>query len=382
MTNQDKQSTFYASAQRADTETIRRQAQAFLDTHCANLMHAVPTMLLVLNGQRQAIFANKACEDFFVDSGPEKLGSILGHRPGEIFSCIHACETEGGCGTTEYCVNCGAVRAVLLGLSGSRADMHCRMLRSFGGMLQALDLAVTVDPYELEGEQFAVLAIKDESHEIRRNVLERIFFHDLLNVAGGVRGLTEVLGNRVPESLRAEVDLLYTSMDYLVDEIMAQKDLMAAENNELQPRPVERNAVDFLQNTVDTYGRGPAARGVQVVLSPQAQDFVLRVDPMILRRVIGNMIKNAVEASRSGQVVTLDCRVEDGMGLFTVHNEAAMPRKVQLQIFNRSFSTKGPGRGLGTYSILLLTERYLKGRASFTSAPESGTVFRVDLPLA
>lgn len=41
-----------------------------------------------------------------------------------------------------------------------------------------------------------------------------------------------------------------------------------------------------------------------------------------------------------------------------------MPRTSQLQIFQRSFSTKGKGRGLGTYSIKLLTERYLKGTAS------------------
>ena len=43
-----------------------------------------------------------------------------------------------------------------------------------------------------------------------------------------------------------------------------------------------------------------------------------------------------------------------------------MPRQVQLQIFKRSFSTKGAARGLGTYSMRLLSERYLKGVVSFT----------------
>lgn len=38
-----------------------------------------------------------------------------------------------------------------------------------------------------------------------------------------------------------------------------------------------------------------------------------------------------------------------------------LPLLVQLQIFNRSFSTKGKGRGTGTYSMKLLTKRYLKG---------------------
>ncbi|MFA7348153.1 MAG: ATP-binding protein, partial [Desulfurivibrionaceae bacterium] len=57
-----------------------------------------------------------------------------------------------------------------------------------------------------------------------------------------------------------------------------------------------------------------------------------------------------------------------------------MPENVQLQIFQRSFSTKGTGRGLGTYSIKLLGERYLKGRVSFTSTPEKGTTFRFRCP--
>ncbi len=72
--------------------------------------------------------------------------------------------------------------------------------------------------------------------------------------------------------------------------------------------------------------------------------------------------------------------VEAGRVWFEVHNPAYMPRDIQLQVFQRSFSTKGEGRGLGTYSIKLLTERYLCGTVSFKSSPEEGTVFRVEYP--
>ena len=63
-----------------------------------------------------------------------------------------------------------------------------------------------------------------------------------------------------------------------------------------------------------------------------------------------------------------------------VHNLAVMPRSTQLQMFQRSFSTKGNDRGLGTYSIRLLTERYLKGEVSFTSDEAKGTTFILRLP--
>ncbi|MGA2077009.1 MAG: hypothetical protein ABSH52_26260 [Terriglobia bacterium] len=52
-----------------------------------------------------------------------------------------------------------------------------------------------------------------------------------------------------------------------------------------------------------------------------------------------------------------------------------------MQAFRRSFSTKSPvGRGIGTYSTKLITERYLGDSLSFTSSEEAGTTFAVTLP--
>jgi sensor histidine kinase regulating citrate/malate metabolism len=59
-----------------------------------------------------------------------------------------------------------------------------------------------------------------------------------------------------------------------------------------------------------------------------------------------------------------------------------MQKDVQLQLFQRSFSTKGKGRGLGTYSIKLLTENYLKGKVRFETRRESGTTFFIKIPFS
>ncbi|MBW1783058.1 MAG: sensor histidine kinase, partial [Deltaproteobacteria bacterium] len=83
----------------------------------------------------------------------------------------------------------------------------------------------------------------------------------------------------------------------------------------------------------------------------------------------------------AGGVVTMGAGREDDRVVLWVHNESAMPKSSQLQVFQRSFSTKGKGRGLGTYSIKLLTERYLNGSASFTSTEAEGTTFQISLPL-
>ena len=93
------------------------------------------------------------------------------------------------------------------------------------------------------------------------------------------------------------------------------------------------------------------------------------------------MVKNALEACRTSQTVTVGCTTADGTARFWVHNPGHMSREVQLQVFHRSFSTKGRGRGLGAYSIKLLTERYLRGSVTFTSDPKAGTTFTVHCPL-
>lgn len=47
----------------------------------------------------------------------------------------------------------------------------------------------------------------------------------------------------------------------------------------------------------------------------------------------------------------------------------------------RSFRTQGgTGRGIGTSSVKLLTEQYLRGTVSFASEPRRGTTFAVTLP--
>ncbi len=72
-------------------------------------------------------------------------------------------------------------------------------------------------------------------------------------------------------------------------------------------------------------------------------------DATLLRRILGNIVKNALEASPTGDIVTLGVNSSEAGLNFWVHNSAVIPAEYQQRIFQRDFSTKGPGRGLGTY---------------------------------
>jgi signal transduction histidine kinase len=373
-----KLATRFAPAERAAPDEIAGQAQAFqMPPHLVTLLDTVPDFVMVLNEHRQVVFANRALREFIQeheDDPPE------GRRPGEIMGCVHAFESEGGCGTTEFCTRCGAVQAVLASLGGQESVQEARIPLIDGS---ALDLRVWASPLQVRGETYAAATVKDISDEKRRRALERIFFHDLLNAAGSVYGFAHLLAES-PEAADGPflAERIVSLSNQLVSEIMAQQELTAAENSELVVTPSTVTSTHVLNAVAEVYRAHAVTEGRHIALDAASGSVTLTTDATLLTRVLGNMLKNALEASREGEVVTLGCRRDGERVEFWVHNPRAMPREVQLQVFQRSFSTKGVGRGLGTYSIRLLSERYLQGEVSFTTSEEAGTTFFARYPLA
>ena len=370
--------TCFAPAARAPQGDVERQF-AILSCHeLPAVLNAIPVIAMVLNDCRQVVFGNRKFADAI---GVDDIREALGKRPGEAFRCVHAAKAPGGCGTGEFCAHCGAVRSILFGLAGRQNIQECNINREEGGKVEALDLLVSSSPFSLDDERFLIFSITDVSHEKRRRALERIFFHDMLNTVGGLQGLMEFLADEVQEDLRPDARFIHSAMVRLTDEITSQKQLLAAETNELETHFVPLASSDVLELTEVTFQNSEQARDKRIVVRNDCRHVSFRSDPALLRRVLGNMVKNALEATEPGGTVTLSCDNDGAFLRFCVHNDGVIPKRVRMRIFNRSFSTKGAGRGLGTYSIKHLTERYLGGTADFLSTPETGTVFRVRLPL-
>ncbi|MBI5743231.1 MAG: GHKL domain-containing protein [Elusimicrobia bacterium] len=341
------------------------------------ILATMPDLLLVLNENRQIVYANRSALEFLGVTGLEK---IIGQRPGEAAACVNA-EAPGGCGTGEKCSTCGAVLAILASQRGERASGECRLLTKAGGRTDAFDLKVTAVPITVSDAKFTVFYVSDVSHEKRRRALEHIFFHDVLNTAGSLEGFSEVMSEETdPQTLRGYGGTISRLSQRLIGEIVAQRELLKAESGELRPEHKMVPACGLLNNIAEMYSAHEAAKGKEIEVLPGAE-VTLITDATLLSRVLGNMLKNALEASAAGEKVTLCASADSGRAVFTVHNCAVMPKDVKLQIFNRSFSTKGADRGLGTYSIKLLSERYLAGTVTFSSEEGAGTTFVLELPL-
>lgn len=370
--------TLFAPAPRAGAEEIAR-SRAFLEEQHFSLtvLDSLPQLLMVLDEHRQVILVNRALVEHLESQG---VHVELGSRPGEILGCIHSHETDAGCGTTEACRHCGAVLAVLQAQKGHHAMRECRLLVRRSDGVQAEDLQVSASPLPVDGRRYVLVSVTDLSHEKRRRALERVFFHDLMNTASVVNGYANLLRDGEVDDARKGIERIAEAAQKMLAEIRSQRDLMAAEEGTLE---VHRDSLDpwtLLQQVVSLYAASPLAKGVTLEVQPRVTMARLTSDGALLGRVLGNMVKNAVEATPIGGKVSAGCSGAAEGVTFWAHNDAVMPRSVQLQVFQRSFSTKATNRGLGTYSMKLLGENYLGGRVSFTSAEGQGTTFRFFLP--
>jgi len=368
--------TFFLPAARATaTEVEEASAHVSAAKTVGQVLEGVPGPAVVVTELRQIVAANRRLLD---DLGLDTVEEVLGRRPGEALGCRNVTDAPSGCGTGRRCLYCGLVQAILRCLETERtATDECRIARTDGS---ALDLEVSATPTLLDDLPVVFVALRDVSAEKRRRVLERTFFHDLLNTAGGLRGLLSMAeASENPQDRARLRGSLLALADDLIGEIRDHRRLCDAEegNLELHPRPAAVGRI--VEDLGLLYLSHESARGRTLALAG-APDLVVDTDLGLLRRVLGNMLKNALEATPERGQVRFWAEGSDGEVAFRVRNPGVMPEDVRLQVFQRSFTTKGEGRGLGTYAMKLLGERYLGGRIDFTSEAPEGTTFTFRLP--
>lgn len=371
--------TYFAPAGRESAGELQRKRGAVnRDATLRAMLDAMPSWVFVLNAQRQLVTANSALLELVGRTEDELVGS----RPGEIIGCVQAARGPDGCGTARPCIDCGVVRTLLQAQNtGRTVTGDCRLRVESPSSGCALEMRVTATPMEINGEALTLVALEDIGDRSRLAVLTRVFFHDVMNTVVGLKAHFQVMASKAARGAvdPEEIAGLEKYLDELSDEIRSQRELMLAEAGDLKVDAAEIRTGEFVQRLREMHSTGD--NGNATVVLGEVWDGAMTSDQTLLGRVIGNMLRNALEATQSGRKVTLSCRDCGQDVRFLVHNHEVMADEVQRQVFLRSFSTKAAtGRGIGTHSMKLIGESYLLGRVSFESVDGSGTTFWIDLP--
>ncbi|RKD86514.1 sensor histidine kinase [Mangrovibacterium diazotrophicum] len=345
------------------------------------LLSSTSSIVCILNSQNQIVFANDTLiQKYNLDLERD----IFGLRFGEIMGCVNLKGGESVCGTTEKCRYCGANYAFKDFWSSRQSVVNeCRLIREEEGYTRQYDLEIKATPFHFEGD-YMVLSLVDITEQKRREILERIFFHDIINMAGSLRGILNIMKEVKDEQDEVEnfFEIAASLSDEIIDEIKAQQQLLKAESGELEVSTEKVNMDGFLLEICNKVKYCQEAFDRKIDPQDFTSDVEFTTDKVLLTRVIFNMAKNALEAIPRGESIRIEAYLKNDKIRIEVHNDTWIEEDVRNQLFQRSYSTKGKNRGVGTYSMKLLGERYLKGVVNFESTEANGTTFYIEIPEA
>jgi two-component sensor histidine kinase len=374
------QDTHFAQAARTDMQTVLQQNESLREASFLEEVFAkIPVMFLILNKERQIVYLNSLLATEFEQ---KQFSHTLGYRPGEMLNCENAFIEPGGCGTSEHCKFCGIVNTVLE--SDQKNDLvkkETLLSTDYLGIHDLLNYEVSSRPFDWASTRFFIVTLADISYRKRKEQLERTFFHDLLNKISSVSGIVDMVQNENPHDEMGLLDMLKRGVTDLANEIKFQRNLSLAEKGELLVTPSSINSLEIIKYIKEDFLPYETVWNKKIEILPDSESFNFNSDVLLVNRIFTNLIKNSLEAVESGQNITVRIQQRNNKVLFEVHNDIEMDESVKHSIFRKTFSTKGMGRGVGTYSVKLFTEVYLSGKTWFTSTAETGTTFFVELPL-
>jgi signal transduction histidine kinase len=253
----------------------------------------------------------------------------------------------------------------------------------------------------------AALLFKDLTHveqmEERERLRDRLaalgemaaaMAHEIKNPLGGIEVMAGLLRRQTTDNPEAQA---------LVGDIINEAKMANAIVQEMLDfvRPVklqlDRASVEDALRVAVTMADGKAQRGNTAVdLRLEERLPPIQGDRHQLAQVFANLLINAYEALNGRGAVTLTARLaldpaegallpDGNQPVATVVVDVAdtgpgVAPEVLDKIFNPFITTKPKGSGLGLAIVRKIVDAH-EGRIDMTSAPESGTTFRVTLPV-
>lgn|GEM_PF-1936977 len=107
----------------------------------------------------------------------------------------------------------------------------------------------------------------------------------------------------------------------------------------------------------------------------------LKTDATFLRRIITNLVTNAIQAMPTGGKLIINAYTENNAAYISIQDTGVgISEESKANLFKPLFTTKAKGQGLGLAVVKRLVEM-LNGKITFESEIGKGTKFTVELPL-
>ncbi|WP_161598282.1 MASE3 domain-containing protein [Pseudodesulfovibrio senegalensis] len=220
--------------------------------------------------------------------------------------------------------------------------------------------------------------------EALRKDVERIARHDLKSPLSGIISAVGVLQDAatIPEQQRMLLQKMESEARNTLNMVDMSLTLLKIEENRYEPDAGPQDAIKIIRAVLDDLAPTMRTKSVraEVVVDPEPDDTIFMGEELLCRSLLGNLIKNAVEASPENHVVSINIAGPLSTCTVTICNMGEVPEPMRDRFFHK-YSTHGKrkGMGLGTYSARLLA-RVQGGDVVLNTSEPGRTMVTVTLP--
>ncbi len=268
--------------------------------------------------------------------------------------------------------------------------VHTRESRAFSGddinFLQAVAHFVGDGVDRLRAQQQLEQARKVAAQNERLADVGAIaakIVHDVGNPLAGLSMSAENLKRRLSRDETVSTDVFSRPMDRILSTVNRLSGLVGEFKDFLrdqQLRLADIELDDFLQDLVASWEEEAAAHGIELQRNQAADLPRIHADGPKLRRVLDNLIKNAIEAIDEGPgTITVRAQIPDAETVSISVEDSGPGLPDGLDVFALFETTKVHGSGLGLPIARQILDAH-GGGIEFANCDPHGTKFILELP--
>ncbi|MDQ1281150.1 MAG: hypothetical protein QG670_2414 [Thermoproteota archaeon] len=207
--------------------------------------------------------------------------------------------------------------------------------------------------------------------------------HDIRNPLQSIEGAIYIGKNAVDNSslpteekagIREMFDAIEEQSKYINKIVSDLQDFARP----LKPEYTETNLRQLIESTLSTI---PQPKDIEVSILVDEDVRNLKVDPVMMKRVLVNLITNSLQAMSHGGKLTIKAYKRGEFACINVQDSGVgIPEEVKSKVFQPMFTTKSKGQGFGLAVCKRIVEAH-HGEISFDSEVDKGTVFTIQIPI-
>lgn len=339
----------------------QRQALTSANRYFATVLDSVSAGIIAFSDSFELLGINRSALQILQIEQPEqraKLDAVLSSDLGILYDALRELTTRGGARNRE----------VTLIRRGELRYLEVAVARLSGGTIEGWVVVIEDSTQLVQAQKLAAWneAARRIAHEIK-NPLTPIQL-SAERIAKKFSNHDEDAAAAIDEGTRTIVSEV-NQLKRMVDEFSRFARMPAVHLRHAA-------LAEILQQAASLYRDVKPGVTVAVTVDP---DIELLVDPEQIRRAVGNLLKNAVEATEAGEVRVSARRAPHRVVIEVADPGRGVPDSDKEKLFLPYFSTKGRGTGLGLAIVHRIVNDH-DGRISVHDNYPKGTRFEIELP--